>query len=78
MDVHTRLMRNYKQVPEWWFMCILLVSIAASIFTCEYYIDELQLPWWGILLACCLAVLFTLPVGVIKATTNQVQLFDSP
>ncbi|KAI3940255.1 hypothetical protein MKW92_018089, partial [Papaver armeniacum] len=27
VDVHTRLMRRYKQVPEWWFGCILLVNI---------------------------------------------------
>ncbi|TYI54048.1 hypothetical protein E1A91_D11G048500v1 [Gossypium mustelinum] len=49
MDVHTKLMRKYKQ----------------------YYNDQLQLPWWGVLLACGLAIFFTLPVGVITATTNQ-------
>ncbi|KAK2984509.1 hypothetical protein RJ640_016895 [Escallonia rubra] len=47
MDVHTKLMRKYKQVPEWWFSCILLINIAAAIFICEYYKDQLQLPWWG-------------------------------
>lgn len=71
MDVHTKLMRKYKQVPEWWFMCILFVNIGATIFTCEYYNNQLQLPWWGILLACGLAMFFTLPVGIITATTNQ-------
>ncbi|KAF5462983.1 hypothetical protein F2P56_018941 [Juglans regia] len=71
MDVHTKLMRKYKQVPQWWFMCILVINIVASIFTCQYYNDQLQLPWWGVLLACCIALFFTLPVGVIKATTNQ-------
>jgi hypothetical protein len=74
MDVHTKLMRKYKQVPQWWFMCILLVNIVATIFTCQYFNDQLQLPWWGILLACCVALFFTLPVGVIAATTNQVCL----
>ncbi|XP_039159785.1 oligopeptide transporter 7-like isoform X1 [Eucalyptus grandis] len=71
MDIHTKLMRRYKQVPEWWFTCILLVNIAATIFTCQYFKDQLQLPWWGVLLACALALFFTLPVGVITATTNQ-------
>ncbi|CAK9184683.1 unnamed protein product [Ilex paraguariensis] len=71
MDVHTKLMRKYKQVPEWWFTCILLINISATIFTCQYYNDQLQLPWWGVLLACGLALLFTLPIGVITATTNQ-------
>ncbi|KAH7519916.1 hypothetical protein FEM48_Zijuj08G0088200 [Ziziphus jujuba var. spinosa] len=71
VDVHTKLMRRYKQVPEWWFTCILLVNIAATIFTCHYYNDQLQLKWWGILLACGIAFFFTLPIGIIKATTNQ-------
>ena len=74
MDIHTKLMRRYKQVPEWWFTCILLVNIMATIFTCQYFKDQLQLPWWGVLLACALALFFTLPIGVITATTNQVQI----
>ncbi|XP_030944941.1 oligopeptide transporter 7-like, partial [Quercus lobata] len=71
MDVHSRLMRKYKQVPQWWFMCLLLVNIVATIYAFQFYNDQLQLPWWGILLACSLALFFTLPVGVITATTNQ-------
>ncbi|KAH0700153.1 hypothetical protein KY284_014368 [Solanum tuberosum] len=71
MDVHTKLMRKYKQVPEWWFTIILLINIAATVFVCEYYKNQLQLPWWGVLLACGLAFFFTLPIGVITATTNQ-------
>jgi len=75
MDVHSRLMRKYKQVPQWWFMCLLLVNIVATIYAFQFYNDQLQLPWWGILLACSLALFFTLPVGVITATTNQVCLY---
>ncbi|XP_037423581.1 oligopeptide transporter 7-like isoform X3 [Triticum dicoccoides] len=71
VDIHTKLMRRYKQVPEWWFICILLVSIAATVFACEYYIEQLQLPWWGVLVACAIAFFFTLPIGIITATTNQ-------
>ncbi|KAF3440306.1 hypothetical protein FNV43_RR18590 [Rhamnella rubrinervis] len=71
MDVHAKLMRRYKQVPQWWFMCILSANIVATIFTCHYYNDQLQLKWWGVLLACGLAFLFTLPIGIVKATTNQ-------
>ncbi|KAL0380635.1 UNVERIFIED_CONTAM: Oligopeptide transporter 7 [Sesamum angustifolium] len=72
MDIHTKLMQNYKQVPEWWFMCILLINIAGTLLICQIYNNQLQLPWWGVLLACALAFCFTLPVGVITATTNQI------
>ncbi|RRT61169.1 hypothetical protein GW17_00034924 [Ensete ventricosum] len=72
MDIHTRLMSRYDQVPHWWFIIILVANVALTIFACEYFIDQLQLPWWGVLLACFIAFFFTLPVGIIKATTNQV------
>ncbi|CAN6191781.1 unnamed protein product [Urochloa humidicola] len=71
MDIHTKLMQTYNQVPEWWFLCILVSSVAVTTFACEHYIEQLQLPWWGVLLACALAILYTLPIGIIKATTNQ-------
>lgn len=71
MDIHTKLMRRYKKVPEWWFVSILIVTIAGTIFSCEYYNEQLQLPWWGVLLACGIAILFTLPIGIITAITNQ-------
>ncbi|EFJ35289.1 hypothetical protein SELMODRAFT_166204 [Selaginella moellendorffii] len=69
-DIHTRLMRKYPDVPQWWFHTLMVISIAASIATCAYYKAELQLPWWGVLLACVVASSFTLPIGVITATTN--------
>ncbi|XP_073285529.1 oligopeptide transporter 7-like [Primulina huaijiensis] len=71
MDVHTKLMNKYRQVPEWWFWCILVANIALTIFACEYYIEQLQLPWWGVILACVIAIFFTLPIGIITAITNQ-------
>ncbi|XP_002275134.4 oligopeptide transporter 6 [Vitis vinifera] len=71
MDIHTWLMKKYKSVPNWWFFVIHVVNIATIIFACEYYNDVLQLPWWGVLLACAIAFFFTLPIGIITATTNQ-------
>ncbi|KAL8053325.1 hypothetical protein ABFX02_05G063500 [Erythranthe guttata] len=71
MDIHTKLMSKYRQVPEWWFWSILVVNIALTIFACEYYKEQLQLPWWGVVLACVIAIFFTLPIGIITAITNQ-------
>lgn len=70
-DVHTRLMKKYKVVPQWWFHIILIVVLALSFIACEGFNKQLQLPRWGILLCCTLALFFTLPVGIIMATTNQ-------
>ncbi|XP_047336037.1 oligopeptide transporter 7-like [Impatiens glandulifera] len=70
-DIHTKLMSGYKQVPQWWFWVILVANIGAAIFVCEYYNEQLQLPWWGVLLACAVSFVFILPIGVICAVTNQ-------
>lgn len=71
-DVHTRLMKkNYDVVPQWWFYSLLIVVIGLAMFACEGFNRQLQLPYWGILLAMFLALMFTLPVSVIVATTNQ-------
>ncbi|KAK8648707.1 hypothetical protein V6N13_129452 [Hibiscus sabdariffa] len=71
-DVHTRLMKkNYKEVPQLWFVAILVLAVCFSIVACEGFGKQLQLPWWGVLLACLMAFSFTLPVGIILATTNM-------
>ncbi|KAF3773451.1 hypothetical protein EJ110_NYTH55245 [Nymphaea thermarum] len=71
-DVHTRLMKkNYVAVPEWWFSIILICVVGLAFLACLGFGGQLQLPWWGILLACAVAFFFTLPIGIIQATTNQ-------
>lgn len=74
LDVHARLMKNYKEVPEWWYLVLLLGSIALSLMMSFVWKEQVQLPWWGMLFAFALAWLVTLPIGVIQATTNQVSL----
>ncbi|KAL1299373.1 hypothetical protein HN51_043827 [Arachis hypogaea] len=71
MDIHTKLMKNYKSVPMWWFLVIAVLNLALILFACQYYNEALQLPWWGVLLACAISLIFTLPIGIISATTNQ-------
>ncbi|XP_047317646.1 oligopeptide transporter 3-like [Impatiens glandulifera] len=76
LDVHAKLMRNYKQVPEWWFLILLGGSIALSIMMSFVWADVVQLRWWGMLFAFALALVVTLPIGVIQATTNQQPGYD--
>jgi len=64
--------RNYKEVPQWWFSSILVIMVALALLACEGFDKQLQLPWWGIMLACGIALFFTLPIGIIQATTNMV------
>ncbi|XP_078430637.1 oligopeptide transporter 4-like [Wolffia australiana] len=70
-DIHTRLMRAYEDIPAWWFYALLGVTIVVSLVLCTAMKDEVQLPWWGLILACFMAFFFTLPISIITATTNQ-------
>ncbi|KAL0763259.1 hypothetical protein Bca101_079410 [Brassica carinata] len=49
----------------------LIYGLSFALYACEGFGKQLQLPWWGLLLACAVAFTFTLPIGVIQATTNQ-------
>ncbi|KAK4340083.1 hypothetical protein RND71_041545 [Anisodus tanguticus] len=70
-DIHTRLMRKYKDIPSWWFNALLLVTLAVSLILCIFLNNQVQMPWWGLIFASAIAFIFTLPVSIITATTNQ-------
>ncbi|XP_021833452.1 oligopeptide transporter 4-like [Prunus avium] len=70
-DIHTRLMRRYKDIPSWWFYMMLIITVAVSLVLCTVLNDQVQMPWWGLLFAAAMAFAFTLPISIITATTNQ-------
>ncbi|KAJ7569002.1 hypothetical protein O6H91_01G056800 [Diphasiastrum complanatum] len=76
-DIHTRLMRHYPDIPHSWFLVLAITGVVVSIATCEIYKHQLQLPWWGVILACGMASIFTLPIGVLTATANQTPALNS-
>uniref|UniRef100_A0A7N0TN61 Oligopeptide transporter 4 n=3 Tax=Kalanchoe fedtschenkoi TaxID=63787 RepID=A0A7N0TN61_KALFE len=70
-DIHTRMMRKYEDIPSWWFYLLLALSFAVSLVACIFLNDEVQMPWWALIFACAMAFVFTLPISIITATTNQ-------
>ncbi|KAL3814363.1 hypothetical protein ACJIZ3_015631 [Penstemon smallii] len=70
-DIHTKLMRRYEDIPSWWFYILLAVTLAASLILCIFLKNEIQMPWWGLIFASAIAFMFTLPISIITATTNQ-------
>ncbi|KAF4355791.1 hypothetical protein F8388_011976 [Cannabis sativa] len=70
-DIHTKLMRRYKDIPSWWFYFLLGVTLLISLALCIFMNDQVQMPWWGLLFAAAMAFIFTLPISIITATTNQ-------
>ena len=65
-------MKKYEDIPSWWFHLLLTGSVLVSLALCIFLKDEVQMPWWGLIFAAGLAFVFTLPISIITATTNQV------
>jgi hypothetical protein len=55
IDPHFALMQVYKDIPNWWFVTIWLVSIALGLVA--IYVADTTLPWWGFFIACLLSTL---------------------
>ncbi|OBT55803.1 hypothetical protein VE04_03961 [Pseudogymnoascus sp. 24MN13] len=67
-DVHRRLMRKFKEVPDWWYMLIFVIMLALAMVVCQVY--DTGLPIWGLVIAMLLPFLFMIPIGILQAVTN--------
>lgn len=67
-DVHTRMMKKYKQVPHWWFAILAVIMIALCFVSSLVW--DTHLTWWAVIVALCLPMIFTVPFGMIQGTTN--------
>ena len=67
-DVHTRLMRSYREVPEWVYFIVLCVSIGLGAAGIAAYPTNTSPA--AALYGASLAVIFCVPCGIIMAVTN--------
>ncbi|OOF98977.1 hypothetical protein ASPCADRAFT_127562 [Aspergillus carbonarius ITEM 5010] len=68
-DVHNRLMKRYKEVPEWWYLVILAVSFIFGCIGVAKY--DTGMPIWGIVFAIILCLALQIPYGMVYAITNS-------
>ncbi|WAR62080.1 hypothetical protein PtB15_14B174 [Puccinia triticina] len=68
-DAHVEMMeKSYAKVPASWYIMIGTSMTIAAIYVVVAY--PLQIPVWGLAVALALALCFTIPLGIIKATSN--------
>lgn len=67
-DIHAKMMRKYPRVPAWWFMCVFLPMFALTFVAA--YKWPTDMPWWSIIVAIIVAIVWLIPVGLIQAITN--------
>jgi OPT family small oligopeptide transporter len=68
-DVHNRLMMNYKDAPEWWYMALLAFSFILACVSSAVY--DTGFPIWGVVLAVAFSLTLQVPLGIIMAVTNN-------
>lgn len=67
-DPFSRSMMKYKEVPEWWFAIILVISIVLAILCVKVY--PADVPVWGIFFALAMNLVFLIPLSLVYATTG--------
>lgn len=67
-DVHARLMRQYRDVPQWWYLIVFVIFFGMSVATIRAWPTEM--PVFTLIIALLIAFFFLLPVGIIYALTN--------
>ncbi len=68
-DIHMKLMRQYKEVPDWWYLILLALTLTAGIIAIEVF--HTGLPVYGLLLAFLLPAVYYIPSGIVFAMTAQ-------
>ncbi|KAM3067181.1 hypothetical protein ACMFMG_005450 [Clarireedia jacksonii] len=67
-DNHTKMMRKYRPVPGWWYVAFFLIMLGMAFATvCAY---PTHLAWWALIIALLISLVWTIPIGIIYATTN--------
>ncbi|KAJ5673707.1 hypothetical protein N7507_002834 [Penicillium longicatenatum] len=56
------------EVPTWWYLIGCVLALFMAIFAVEYWDAELR--WYGVLLACVVALVFYPPLAIVYATSN--------
>ena len=68
-DIHAKLMRNYPEVPDWWYALAFFVFFALSIVASEVW--KTGVPVYALVLSVLLPMIYILPSGFVFAMTGQ-------
>ena len=58
-DIHAKLMRNYPEVPDWWYGLAFVLFFGLAIVAAERW--HTGVPVWALLLSVALPILYVLP-----------------
>ncbi|KAF5097000.1 hypothetical protein D0Z03_001503 [Geotrichum reessii] len=63
------MMSKYEEVPDWWFLVILIIALVFGIIMVQVY-RETNTPVWGIFFAIGINFIFLIPITLVYAVTG--------
>ena len=67
-DIHTKMMKRYPLVPNWWYGVLFIGMIGMSFGA--IYGWPTHLSWWALIIAYIISAVWMLPIGMIQGITN--------
>jgi OPT family small oligopeptide transporter len=67
-DPHSRMMRAYKEVPDWWYLGVLILALVFGIIGFEVY--PLNVPVWTLFATIGICIVFLIPMAVLNSMAN--------
>ncbi|KAI0965006.1 OPT family small oligopeptide transporter [Xylaria arbuscula] len=67
-DVHMHLMKKYSDSPDRWYGLLLVVMLGLSFAVCTAW--PTGFPAWAYVICILIPIVWTLPIGIIQATSN--------
>ncbi|KAJ7595934.1 peptide transporter MTD1 [Mycena floridula] len=74
-DLHFKKMKVYREVPFYWYCIVFVASFTMAITTTHFGASEL--PWWGLIIAIVISVLFLPFLTLSEAITSFAPNLDS-
>ena len=73
-DPHCRAMRKYSEVPDWWFLGVLLGSFAFGVAAVQVW--PTHTPWWSLIAVILMSGAFAIPAALLYAVANVETRFN--
>ncbi|KAJ6081657.1 hypothetical protein N7499_006531 [Penicillium canescens] len=71
-DPFTKLMRNYPEVPDWWFLMISLIAFIFAIIIVTHW-PQLGAPVWTVFFVIGLNLVFLIPMSYLYAISGTTE-----
>ncbi|KAK9449710.1 OPT oligopeptide transporter protein-domain-containing protein [Limtongia smithiae] len=67
-DALSRHMAKYPEVPDWWYMILLVLSLVFGIVACQAY--PTNTPFWSVIVIIVICIVLLIPSAIIYSVTG--------